>query len=260
MKVIIIKKWADFKGNRGICIAWFLYHISIFCLVIINFTFFFCHFSDYSFTPTDTSTLMLTFVGFLFAFAGINIYSIFNTNLEAEKHSLKQLRDEYEKKLSETLETIEFSKSLVRIQVLTQLIVEPQMADYQFLENIESAKRHLENAKDYILCHRGQPFYEPNGNQEIELKTLASGIKSQLSLLMERIGSSGGRYYSKFSDNESRKQASSTLQQFYDIVKSFEDGTIFNEETSENTETIKIPSFKERVKTALKAFYRIFKP
>ncbi len=47
--------------------------------------FFMCHFSDYKFVPTASASLLFTFVGFLFAFAGINIYSIFNTNVENEK-------------------------------------------------------------------------------------------------------------------------------------------------------------------------------
>lgn len=54
-------------------------------LCITNIVFFIYNWGDLRLQINDTTNILLTIIGFLFAFAGINIYSIFNTNIETEK-------------------------------------------------------------------------------------------------------------------------------------------------------------------------------
>lgn len=257
--IVVIKKWADFANHRMLCIGWFLYHFVIFCLVIINFLFFLRHFNDYKFTPTDESTLLLTFVGFLFAFAGINIYSIFNTNLEAEKHSLQKLSEQYNEKLSESLKSVDFSKSLVRIHIVGNLIVGPDKADYRLLENIVTANNLLVHAKDHVINQKNKIPADQYDSLLIDMKDIASGVKVQILSFLERIASDRNTYFSNFKSQRSIEDVLSKLQGLSDLLTTFEDGSAFIEEHSEEEAEEKVP-LKQRFKDAYKAIIRIFNP
>lgn len=256
--MIVIKRWADFSGNRWVCIGWFIYHFAIFCLVVINFAFLYCHFHDYTFTPTDTSALLLTFVGFLFAFAGINIYSIFNTNVEAEKHSLQKLRQQYEEKLSDSLKSVEFSKSLVRIYILVRLIVEPQKADSQYFDNIDSVHKLLTETKDSLVARKNELPTSQYEMYEIELKDIASGVKVQISSLKERIHRDRTSYFVEFTSQRMITDAVAKLDGLYNLLEAFEDGSIYEEPEVIEEETPK--PLKSRIADLLKALVRVFNP
>lgn len=76
----------------------YMYHMAMAILAITNVIFFIYNWNNIKIV-VDETTLMLTFLGFLFAFAGINIYSIFNTNVESEKETLRELASQYEDSL-----------------------------------------------------------------------------------------------------------------------------------------------------------------
>lgn len=76
----------------------YIYHMAMAILAITNVIFFVYNWYNIKIV-VDETTMMLAFVGFLFAFAGINIYSIFNTNVESEKETLRELASQYEDSL-----------------------------------------------------------------------------------------------------------------------------------------------------------------
>ena len=65
-------------------------------LCLSNAVFLLKHLLDFEIDVHDMGNVMLTIIGFLFAFAAINIYSIFNTNVDEEKGRIVQLTQEYE--------------------------------------------------------------------------------------------------------------------------------------------------------------------
>lgn len=102
-------------------------------LSVINFVVLMYNVSSWVVAMDDTTTILLTVLGFLFAFAGINIYSIFNTNIDSEKKALHDLSDEYEKKLNMNMEEMNFLKLLSSLQTYSLLIGTTETNNSQFL-------------------------------------------------------------------------------------------------------------------------------
>ena len=69
----------------------YTYYITMTILAIVNSVFLICNWYSLSLQLSNES-LLLSVVGFFFAFAGINIYSIFNTNIDSEKNALHELQ------------------------------------------------------------------------------------------------------------------------------------------------------------------------
>lgn len=256
MRYIIIKRWADYNGSRWLCLGWFFYHFLMVCLVVINLAFFVYNFTSLEFTPTETTSLILTFVGFLFAFAGINIYSIFNTNVESEKRMLYDLKDEYEKKMTEATRAMEFSKALVRVHILGRLMVEPKNANSQFLDNLDKASRLLIKAKEYLIETEAiLPSQEHRVKQE-ELRDISLGIKVQIE---ERI-MYNNTYFITYEYNL-KNEAKTELKKFIALLESFIDGSAFlTEEKKLSLYIPENPSISKRMINAVVAFIRIFVP
>ena len=103
-------------------VIWWIYHLSMIGVVVINFIFLLFNWYNLQIELSET-TLILTFVGFLFAFAGINIYSIFNTNIEEEKKRLNDVYNQYKDEISETLSLLNYSKKLISYYQFSQMIV-----------------------------------------------------------------------------------------------------------------------------------------
>lgn len=257
--IVVIKKWADFADHRWLCIGWFLYHFFILCLVIINIGFFIWHFNDYVFVPTDITSILLTAVGFLFAFAGINIYSIFNTNVESEKQRLIKLSEEYEAKINDSMDSMDFSKNLVRIHILGRLIVEPEKASSQFFDNLTKATNLLESTKKHVVNLKTKIPRDEYMIIETEVKDVTHGVNCQIKILSDKIATKRNQYFSGF-HNPDIEKAIAELNDFQDLLKSFEDGSAFEETTSLEEASSETPSFWVRVKNVCIAIKQVFKP
>ena len=84
MNIIIIDKLSKVaESHRNSVILWFAYHFFSITLCIVNIIFFIYNWQDWTISLENETNILLTIIGFLFAFAGINIHSIFNTNIEA---------------------------------------------------------------------------------------------------------------------------------------------------------------------------------
>lgn len=112
----------DLQKDRwwSTCI-WYFFLFSLVTIAGVNLAFFVAHWQELSFDFSETS-IYITFVGFLFAFAGINIYSIFNTNIEEEKKRLYDLNEKYKDEIKRTMCLLDFSKKHIKYYQLSQMI------------------------------------------------------------------------------------------------------------------------------------------
>lgn len=114
----------------------------IFCMVILclsNAVFLLKHLLDFEIDVHDMGNVMLTIIGFLFAFAAINIYSIFNTNVDEEKGRIVQLTQEYELLLKKDRIQTGLTKDMVRFQMVVHSISATKKMNSQFMEWIKLA-------------------------------------------------------------------------------------------------------------------------
>lgn len=138
MKFIIVNKLSNVVHNhRTTVLLWFFYHFLMVTLCCTNILFFVCNWSDLRLCVNDVTNILLTIIGFLFAFAGINIYSIFNTNIEAEKQHLVEMREAYSNKMDNTIEELNFTSCLTKLQLYGQLIFTSVESNSQILEWIQ---------------------------------------------------------------------------------------------------------------------------
>lgn len=99
----------------------YAFYITMTCLAVINILFFVCNWYDMQ-LELNKEGLLLSVVGFFFAFAGINIYSIFNTNIETEKQSLRDLKDQYDNQLKLSEKELRFPKELIKVYQTAQYL------------------------------------------------------------------------------------------------------------------------------------------
>lgn len=121
------------------CINFFLICGGILCLT--NMVFFFVHFNDLVIDVKDTGNIMLTIIGFLFAFAAINIYSIFNTNIDTEKDRINSLTEQYSGLLQEDRAQLRLAQNATRFQMYIHAIAAAETFNSQYLEWIQKATK-----------------------------------------------------------------------------------------------------------------------
>ena len=126
---------------------WYFFLFSLIVIAGVNFAFFIVHWKELEFDFSKTS-IYITFVGFLFAFAGINIYSIFNTNIEEEKKRLYDLNEQYEDEIKRTMLLLDFSKKHIKYYQLSQMIA--SMAEFnsqsgEWLDEFDALGLEFEN-------------------------------------------------------------------------------------------------------------------
>lgn len=120
-------------GSRRSVVLWYGYQIVMLVLAVTNIGFFTYNITDLQIN-IDTTAIFITFVGFLFAFAGINIYSIFNTNIEEEKKRLTDLSAIYEEEIGNTTLLLDFSRKQIKYHQLSIVICNSRKFNGQILE------------------------------------------------------------------------------------------------------------------------------
>lgn len=128
----------------------YFFVISLAVLACTNVVFFIYNFRMPILEINDI-TIILTVVGFFFAFAGINIYSIFNTNIEEEKERLNNLAINYEKtleqynnKIRQTDALFDYSQKLIKFHQLSLLICFSRKFNAQSLEWLAEFNKIIE--------------------------------------------------------------------------------------------------------------------
>ena len=160
-KFLIVDKLSNVAANhRRAVIMWFGYHFFMVALCCINILFFILNWSDLTLCVNDVTNILLTIIGFLFAFAGINIYSIFNTNIEAEKERLIEIREQYSKTMNDTLEEMNFSANITKLQLYGQLIFTSQKSNSQLLDWMQKTSDIIKEIKKSLEQFKTQKILE----------------------------------------------------------------------------------------------------
>lgn len=129
---------------------WYLFLFAFVTIAGINFAFFIVHWKELEFDFSKTS-IYITFVGFLFAFAGINIYSIFNTNIEEEKKRLYNLNEKYKDEIQRTMCLLDFSKKHVKYFQLSQMIASTTVFNSQLGEWLDEFDRLGKEFEEFLF-------------------------------------------------------------------------------------------------------------
>ena len=157
----------------------YTFYISMSILAIVNITFFLCHWGEW--TPNlDKEAILLSVVGFFFAFAGINIYSIFNTNIESEKQALHDLKDKYDGELRMSAQMIQFPQELTMIWHTTQYLVSAKEIQSKSFDWLGDLKKRLKKLRDFVQGLRDNYQIEKHEVYRDDLANLAKGVQSVL--------------------------------------------------------------------------------
>lgn len=148
-------------------ILWYAYQFVMIILCIIFIVIFLGAKAQIIITELNNlTTLLLVVIGFLFAFAGINIYSIFNTNIDEEKDRLKKLQNEYSDQLLFTKEQLDYSKELIKYYQTCQMIIDSKEFNAQIYDWVFSCSRQVDEFSIYL----GRLFKEKHEKQYVSFK------------------------------------------------------------------------------------------
>ena len=221
-------------------------------LVIINFVFLIFHWNSLRIELSET-TLVLTFVGFLFAFAGINIYSIFNTNIEEEKKRLNDVYHQYKDEISETLSLLNFSKKLISYYQLSQMLVTSRQFTSQSLERIISIANIIEEYKSFLkrLYNKGDiKMYE---EFKKDFMDVSRGIRDSFTYFYND-GSFPQGYFTP-SNVKFRSIYKERLSQLIDVMNTLEEYDYTGSTAvSENCG----PNLRQKWRNFVKSFFALF--
>jgi hypothetical protein len=188
-------------------LKWF-YYISTSLLCLTNIVFFIYHFFDWKIEINTPTSLLLTFIGFLFAFAGINIYSIFNTNIEFERKRLDDLYNSYKVDIECTMSSLKNARDLVRYYQLCQLMISSSRLNSQSLEIINSLNSNIDMYKQSLYSLYINGFTNDYKNIMQHFMELSRGMHQMLN-----------DFSNKLKDEHFKKtffeEASQTLQDQY---------------------------------------------
>ena len=129
---------------------WYFFFFFFVTVAGVNFAFFIVYWKELEFDFSKTS-IYITFVGFLFAFAGINIYSIFNTNIEEEKKRLYDLNEKYKEEIQITMCLLDFSKKHIKYYQLSQMIASTTVFNSQLIDWLDEFDRLGTEFEEYLF-------------------------------------------------------------------------------------------------------------
>lgn len=125
------------------------FYICAIILMLTNTVFLFVNIYDWQIIVSE-STILLSVIGCLFAFAAINIYSIFNTNVDTQKEEIVEIKDKYNSLLNkyESFYNIERRQLdiriiIVRFQTTILAISSTEKMNSQFLEWLDMASNQV---------------------------------------------------------------------------------------------------------------------
>lgn len=157
----------------------YFFYFTMIILAIVNVTFFICHWADIE-LELNNESILLSVVGFFFAFAGINIYSIFNTNIEAEKEALRDLAERYDGELSMSSKMLQFPQELIMIWQTCQYLVTSQTFQSRAFDWISDLKGKLNGQKDFVQDLKTNNRIIQFERYREDLANLAQGVTSTL--------------------------------------------------------------------------------
>lgn len=200
-----------------------IYHMTMTVLALTNVVFFIYNWKDMK-VMVDEPTLILTFLGFLFAFAGINIYSIFNTNVEAEKETLRNLANNYEESLR-MLDSFMLSIKKLGVMQQTGLLITttPKMTNQHF--SWLQKCTNLYKAQEEFLRNIYNAGIRDKANEYLaDFTDVCQGISVSLTAYLDRINKEEEQYFDAGFDERDRKEFIERVMElkiYLDNIESF---------------------------------------
>ena len=170
--------------NKTSVIKYF-YEIVMAALAIINIIFFIFNFFRLKIN-LDASSVLLTFIGFFFAFGGMYVYSIFNANVDAEKRAINELKEKYEIELDKAYNSLSSFRKLLSFYQIGQLIVNSPKISTQHSAWVRQFGLLYNEQKEYLkeLSKDGSPLYR---SYKTDFIAVCRGISDSLQFLMNRV-------------------------------------------------------------------------
>lgn len=225
----------------------YFYHMSMAVLAVTNVVFFIYSRNDIQII-VDQTTLLLTFLGFLFAFAGINIYSIFNTNVEAEKERLTELANQYEEalKISDSF-MLNIKKLGVMQQIGLLITTTPKMTNQHF-SWIQKCNNLYKSQEEFLRKVYNAGARDKASEYLADFTDVCQGISASLVPYMEMIKSNANKYFDADFGKDDRL---GFIQEVSEMKANLDKITTFSftiKEASRDTDRAKIITKREKLK------------
>lgn len=153
----------------------YTYYITMTILAIVNTVFLVCNWFDLT-LQFNNESLLLSVVGFFFAFAGINIYSIFNTNIDSEKNALQDLQRKYDGELRLSSQMLQFPQELIMIWHTSQYIATAKVMQSKSFDWLTDLKKRMKRQRDFVQGLREHYQIDIHERYRDDLANLAQGV------------------------------------------------------------------------------------
>lgn len=153
----------------------YTYYISMTILAVVNTVFLICNWFDLT-LQLNNESLLLSVVGFFFAFAGINIYSIFNTNIDSEKNALQDLQKKYDGELRLSSQMLKFPQELIMIWHTSQYIATAKVMQSKSFDWLTDLKKRMKRQRDFVQGLREHYQIDIHERFRDDLANLAQGV------------------------------------------------------------------------------------
>lgn len=163
------------KNSRKRAFWKYTYYITMTILAVVNTVFLLCNWQDLTINLNNES-ILLSVVGFFFAFAGINIYSIFNTNIDSEKSTLQELQRKYDGELKLSSRMLQFPQELIMIWHVSQYLSTAKVIQSKSFDWLRDLKKRMKNQRDFVLGLRDHYQIETHERYRDDLANLAQGV------------------------------------------------------------------------------------
>lgn len=244
---IIVDKYSDVPPEHKRAVKrWFFFQFFMVALCTINIIFFICNWGDLRLQINDTTNILLTIIGFLFAFAGINIYSIFNTNIETEKAKMIELQKEYSHQMETAILKMSFYDSVHQLQLYSQLIFNLSKTNSQIIIWVDKIKEQCECIKLYIEDSKKHDSVETYEHNQANLLALYRGLKHQQRSFLDKNANSRSNFFNDL-DVTNRNEIIDSIKVMFASLDFLEPDD-FDDFSDKASNTTWLNSFWDRIK------------
>lgn len=175
------------RRKRWKTLGWYTYQLAMISVCCVTIALVYANKIELQSKLDSPTTILLATIGFLFAFAGINIYSIFNTNIEEEKGRLRDLQNEYESAMKYEKTQGEYARKLLVYYQTCQMVTDSRIFNPQIYEWLFDLRRYIAECKEYILLLYTEKRESSYVTFRDDFWYISRGIKIQLRAFEDRI-------------------------------------------------------------------------
>lgn len=211
-------------------IYFIVFFVFILCFVILAVIY--ANNTEFTANINNVTTVLLATIGFLFAFAGINIYSIFNTNIEEEKKRLHDLQRQYEDEFKFAKAQWKYSQKMITYYQTCQMIIDSHTFNPQIYDWIFDLHRYIKDFKAFLKGLHDQKRETHYVSFKRDFLNLSRGVNIQLAAFSERIQESSTSFFKGVTAND-KKNFLEVLQDVIletDVLREYD----FTEETKKS--------------------------